>query len=1155
MKVSKLSRRIGGLTAAIVLGITGISVLTTPSQAAASFSANITSPYLVQLATGYTEPATATVDVTNNGDTAGDPACVWSSATGTSSTLDATNVFPITTACPSSLAAGKTATAKVTIPTGLAAGTHYLKLSIGGSSYSSTVLNVTVTDPTLSGVTISAYIGGSLTSASKAPVGTSLSASLHDASPYNDVTYQWYCGDKAIADQNESSYQPSSTDISCDPGVSVKATVAAALSTAKSKQSDPVLIVQGDQIDLRAQSFDWNLLPGYTSEDQIKTATLNNMGKTDIDLSTVKCAFQADDSNPMDGTVALASTKGTLAPGGSLDVTLTAKPGLPVGTDQTGRVVCTTDNFGSESLPTNITVKKASLTGVSIVDSEDNTTLTQVSAGTELAAQPSDDAYPSDGIAYQWYCGSQKLAGATYSSYIPQIANVQCDPGISVRATVAPGTSGVVTKSSSPVKVIYGDYFGASSNSASWSLLTGYDATKQSQVVKLENSGLDDITSDITCAFQTGSYYTMKGTATVEKHAAIAPGSTVTVTITPEGKLPAGTDQRGQVVCSTDRGSITIGTSIVVSDTPVMGQVYIYDTSGSSVNGLNSETGEYDIDLAQVGDSVSANMFEVVPSGADISWKWFCSTKELGEGSVSSGRLSSTYVVRPGDVGCELSAQAFMTVSGKDYSSDPSSTITVAALSLTSGGDDYPDYPYSPRWVLYAGYDASKLNPGSLVLTNWGTTAVSDLTCSLPDDAMFSVVTEPASSVDPTKATVMQLKPKDGLSVVDPSASRASSQQVVCVDKKDGLQLSATASAPVYGAPVVTSTLSGTPQVGETVKAETLTLIPADADLTYKWMCQKSDGTTPDAPNNTSTATYEVKANDIGCNLFVTITASDGTATSSDASSTYLVSTVSMSDTDDWYVTPGYTASDLKPESQQVTITNNGKETLTNVSYACSAKTTLSAKSTGLKCILPSAKTLAPGQSVTATLTPQLGLEAGIYSWELSTTYTEKGRPVTVSDGFSITVDGSTPIQWIEPTNGVKTPVQSSTGGNGGTGDNGTGTGGTGGNGGTGTGDNGTGNGGSGTGTGGTGTGGTGTGGTGTGGTGDNGTGNGGTGTSATGGAGATGGGTVVAPSANGTTPSGVDTGGTLSHGSTGIALLGLGLIALGAVILKRRTA
>ena len=1314
---SKLSRRIGGLAAAIVLGIAGMGVLATPALAAASFQIGNTSPSsTIQLVTGYTEEVTSTVEIRNNGDVDGTPQCEWTSPSNAE----------FTTKCPTSIPAGGIGSATVTVPTGWATGYYSLNLSVGDTTRS--VLSVTVGEAkALTGVTISSNMTGTnVDSPTESPIGSTLYARPVDAYPTDIVTYQWYCGTNAITGQTETVYQPVSTDVSCDPGISVQATMPGA----DPRMSKAVKIMVGDVLNFQNSdsqtiySQPWNLVPGYTAADRVKTVKLANTGTIDIDISKISCEVQEGAYNPMNIDLTQSRTTGTLPPNSSIDLTLTADPDLPAATSIGGSVVCTTDNLGRASLYTSLTVNPPVLSGVTIrSNGTDNPA--QAPVAQQLSAVPSDDAYPPDAVTYQWFCGSDPISDQTSSTYTPvmkdqsctpgiivkaavgtitaqsqpvkivvgdqislsrslmnfpliagydaaaqaqtssltnngtatillsdltcgfvqttptsmkgaidlpkdvtsiapyesitltvtpeeglavgvsksgqvscttknfgsasiatsatvkdasslsgvtitagssnesvtessvgtalwvtlppdafplnattyqwycgsdkitqsnssvyrtSVTDVACKPGISVDVTVATGTPAEITKkSTNTVKVVYGDQLSASPDSLIWALVAGYDATKEAKVVELTNAGITDILPPLSCEFQTDSTYTMKGSVNVDSFTAIAPTSTVKVTVTPEGDIAAGTSQFGRVVCSTEGGgSVTIYTPLAVSDAPSLGTVSLYDPSPMRM--LNPDTGTYNISLAQVGDSVQAGLAasQVVSNGdVPLSWKWFCDTTELGTGSVASDQLSSIWTVQPDNVGCDLSAQAFMTVDGQEYSSTPSRTLEVASLSLTYGGSNYPNYPYPPSWQnLDTKYNVSDLNLGSLIFTNWGTTAVNDLSCILPDNTDFTVVTQPAS-IAPKNSTVMQLKPVAGL------PAQNTSQNVICTDEANGLRIFAAASIEIVDTLSIEdiSLSEITPQVGQTVDAKA-TVLPATATSTYEWFCQMPDGTTPAAKSNTGATSYIVTADDIGCNLGVKVTATDNGATVSRSITGAAVPAVSVAGADSWSDIPvGYTAADLK-SSDTVTIKNNGKEPLTIVSYQCPTDV-------GLKCVTPPSSTLAPGDSATVTISPELGLAQGTYDGTFSVTYMENGRPVTLNEGVGITVGSAPAIDWVEPTNGTPTPLPPDTGNNGGSG----GSGGTGG-----SGDNGTG-----------GTGGTG----GNGGTG----GTGGNGTTANGGSGKAPGTGTVGPNANGTTPKKIDTGGTANNDSTGIALLGLGFIAMGVLILKRRAA
>ena len=899
-----------------------MGVLATPALAASSFTiGNVTPSLSMQLPTGYVGTAAATVEIKNTGDTAGNPKCDWSSATGSTSTPDTSNKFQVS-ACPSSIAAGESASISVTIPAGLpalATGYYYLRLGLDGGT-PTTALFVQVKDPVLASVSIQ---DSSSNEVATAPDGQPLTASPASGSyPYaSSLTYQWYCGDTAIPDATKASYTPAATDVSCSPGIMVKATAGAGAPGAITRQSDPVKIVIGDKLSfVSSPDRDWRLVQGYTADQAKRVFQLQNTGTAAINASSITCKFSTSSNRPMDGDAVVATNGTSIAPQGTIDVTVTPKLGYATGPIQDGDVKCTTTNFGSADLYTSITVQdKASLGDVAISNA---------------------------------------------SRYAPK--------------------------------------------------------------------------------------------------------------------------------------------------------------------GLNSSSGLYDVPLAQVGDDVEASvdLSTVFPDDAVVSWQWYCGDKALGEGSIEIDGYpptsTSTLSVVPGNIGCALSVQASITVNGTAVTakSDP---MKVVNLSLIPASSNYPGYT-SLSWTnsraLFKGYVVDEsVQPETLVLTNWGDSAVSGVTCALPSNPNFTVSNPPASPLAAKAATAIQLKPVANLAA-NADQDTNYQQAVTCTDAADGIQWSNNATVHVANNLEINYVqISPEAQVGTTVQASVSTT-PTGADLTYKWVCRNGDTSTP-ALNNTSQASYVIDTKDIGCNLGVDVTATkSGLTDASDSATAGVVQTVSYSGLEYWSVPVGYAAADLSPAQTQITFKNNGTVDLTGVTFKCDPG---SSTDDALTCTLPQQFTLAAGQSLTVTVVPKVGMDAGYYNRTVSATYTEKGQPVTVTTSVSLGVDPPAPFDWIQPTDGVKT-TPSTPATPGGTNTTPTTPGGT-----------------------------------------DTAPGGSATppatagGTNATppapGGSSTAKAGTVAAPSANGTTAKKVDTGGTASHDSTGLALLGLGFIAIGVVILKRRTA
>jgi len=917
------------------------------------------------------------------------------------------------------------------------------------------------------------------------------------------------------------------------------------------------------------------LTPGYASPAPIDVVVKNDGDSA----GDPQCAWTSSTNNTPDAknifTVA-TDCPSSIKADGSATASVTVPKGWAEGTYTLKLSV-----DGDSSTVLMVTVKEPALSGVTLDYYSASTSLTdptEAPVGGNLYAT-ANDAYPSTGVTYQWYCGKDKISGQTDYYYRLAAKDVSCDPGVSVTATVAAGTDGAIPKSSGTVKVVAGDQlFFVNANSVDWRVLEGYTAD-QAKIVQLQNRGTAPVdVSTITCGFVTDSYSPMNGTVTMPKGVtSIAPQATIDLTVTPKLGLTAGETQDGTVRCTTTNyGAASFYPSITVADKASLGDVDIDNNSSIPAMGLNAGTKAYDVPLAQVGDYLEASVDPdaVFPGDSLISWQWYCNDESLGQGTLSTdynGASVSTLEVVPKDIGCVLTAKASITVNGKKLEST-SQKMTVIGLSLAEGDGFYPYYD-DPSWTgskaLFKGYAADSVQPGTLVLTNWGDSSASGVTCTLPNKSSFTISKEPTMPLAKQTATTVQLKPAAGLA---PNADRNTvyEEAVTCTDSANGVQWSADADVHVAGnLEIANSSFTSAPQVGTTVQVD-VTTVPDGANVTYEWVCRDGDASTP-APNNTSEKSYIVNIKDVGCMLGVNMTATKAGLDPVSASNTAgtVVQTVSSSGSPHWYETVGYTAADLTPSSDKITFTNNGTAALSGLKITCDP---MMGASDGLGCSVPAKTTLAAGESVAVTFTPQPGLAVGDYNRTAAVTYTENGASVTVSEDAYFSVDPPAPFAWIEPTDGVRLAPPN----NGGT-DNGTGAGdnGTGGNGTGGTGDNGTGsNGGNGTGdngTGGTGTGGTGgngtggngatggTGGNGTGGTGETETGNGatggsgGTGTGGTGSTGSAGGGTVSVPNATGTNPGSIDTGGSASQGSAWAALAGLGLIALGAVLLKRR--
>ena len=436
-----------------------------------------------------------------------------------------------------------------------------------------------------------------------------------------------------------------------------------------------------------------------------------------------------------------------------------------------------------------------------------------------------------------------------------------------------------------------------------------------------------------------------------------------------------------------------------------------------SVDSLSLVVSNSERTLVQVGDSVQARLNRITPMDTNVSWEWFCGSTSLGEGIVGTNNYTtsvspySTYSVYPKDAGCE-SIHAVATTTDAVFSFDE---LSLTPISV-SGGSNYPSLQ-SPGWSLLQGYDASMLDPGSVVVTNWGTTPVTNLACSIADshgNTHFEIFDEPADTLQPQSATVVQIKPVSGLT----GDSSESYNYGYLTNYNDTLMCSASNGklstfnipATVYLEPHV-EIVGFRPQVGDTLDANQLASpFPMDSSLRYEWFYQEGDETTTAISN---AETYTVTPADIGKTLGLTATVSVPGHGDVSGSDTWTIRPVSVTGAESWSVVEGYTTVD--PTSATVTFTNFGESPLSGVLTCGSTEEMLAALSI-LSCgDSPVATDLAPDGQVTVTVTPKVGLKIGTYDVSPNLTYKDGDIPIYLSVhlSFSVSQEG---FQWILPT-------------------------------------------------------------------------------------------------------------------------------------------
>jgi len=415
---------------------------------------------------------------------------------------------------------------------------------------------------------------------------------------------------------------------------------------------------------------------------------------------------------------------------------------------------------------------------------------------------------------------------------------------------------------------------------------------------------------------------------------------------------------------------------------------------------------------AQVGQELTVELESITPSDATVSWEWFCGDTSRGQkwADGSAPDADSTYLVYPSDIGCKLHAKATI-ASGTDKVVLDSDAVPVGSVSLSSGY--YPNYP-SPMWAsLLQGYDPSSLAPGYIVVTNWGDTAVTGLSCSITDDTpQFTITAQPDATLAPKTATVVALKPLAGMKAPNGGSDDNGDYYatVTCKDGKGTEWANEDARTLVYLGPSVGAYVNPL-QVGTVLDSSVPYAVPTDDTASYAFYFEAADGTkTPLADG------YTVAKADIGKDLYATVSVTvpgfDKVTREIHLGKIPPVSlTVSPASFAEqygyWDVLYGYKAADLDPAQATVKFTNEGTTAITGLTLSCNDTDFVVCGT------IPVVTELAPGASTQVTITPKVGAKLGSDAYA-SVVLRNDDYTVYLSQ-YAVLGVSDTPIDWIQP--------------------------------------------------------------------------------------------------------------------------------------------
>ena len=408
--------------------------------------------------------------------------------------------------------------------------------------------------------------------------------------------------------------------------------------------------------------------------------------------------------------------------------------------------------------------------------------------------------------------------------------------------------------------------------------------------------------------------------------------------------------------------------------------------------------------VAQVGQNISASLDSTADSSAPVTWAWFCGTTQLDQ---YGGIGGDSFTISPDNLKCSpMTIHATASVSGTSFTS---AEIPLTTLSLDAGYQ-YTDFRNTPRWEVLQGYDPSQLSLGNIVVTNWGSTAVDGLSCSVAPQqgstdttSHFTIVTQPKTSLQPGTATVVQIRPVAGVAGTE---SGTSISETLTCKVNQGTKWATTpdtgVSLTVYSKPYISINGSSL-QVGTVLNSDNVDVFPATDQVSYVWYSQAADGS---KTNLSTTASYTVLASDVGKTLGVAATATiPGYDNVTADKPLGVVPPVAVTGETYWLVSYGYAASDVAPAN--VTFTNYGSAPVAGT-FTCSSSTP------ALVCgALPTVTELAPGSAsaVTITVTPQVGAKIGSYDADIYFRSSDN----SVSSGYTYLDVSPSSFTWIQP--------------------------------------------------------------------------------------------------------------------------------------------
>ncbi|MDR0782212.1 MAG: hypothetical protein LBE83_00405 [Propionibacteriaceae bacterium] len=409
-------------------------------------------------------------------------------------------------------------------------------------------------------------------------------------------------------------------------------------------------------------------------------------------------------------------------------------------------------------------------------------------------------------------------------------------------------------------------------------------------------------------------------------------------------------------------------------------------------NPADEDTRSDDV-AAQVSDVIFAQMWITagVQTGRQIVWEWFCGEQSLWSGPGSAidfptVLVSSRMAAREAFVGCAVTVVASLTIDGQTYT-ERSNELRIRPLQVTTGS--HFDYPGKPTWKLITGYDASSVSEGAVVFTNLGTQTIRELTCQITDlsggPVGLEIVQQPKLPLGPSMSTAVVVRPRAGL-------QNATWSIISCQDEAGetySARSTVTVSDPYIGARLIDAT------VGESALLE-VEVFPAGAPLTYRWDCEQPDGTFRPAPNGAGVEFYAVTEADVGCNLTVEVSTTEGPGYPRMVGRSNSVLVQPLGAESQLKTEPirrlmlGYGSEDLEYATQWVNFINHGSVTVTDLVAKCepgSREGFTLYRLEDVDCQVTAPAQLARGDSASIRFTPRIGLGPGEYSFKGSLSY------------------------------------------------------------------------------------------------------------------------------------------------------------------------